>query len=255
MRTKTKTRGLSLLVVAGAVGAVVAACVPAQAPLVPCPRVPFDARVPADASRAAEGLGMSVVTCRGGEYGLVVPGAHERSLEELLVWKRRVEGALFGLGGVTSVGLGVCCEREGEARPFDARGCVRVSLDQGTPASSSLPEAIARLRVDDGDLRVSVSQGLPRVPRCAPSDSACGALPYEGRGCVDAEATRGWTRVTVRTRGGGPCEHDGECVSCNTVCTDYAHRPHECTLELATGLRDAYCGCVEASCRWFELER
>jgi hypothetical protein len=244
------TRGPAVLVVA-----VGLACVPARAPLVPCPRQPLDARVPADVARAAEASGMSLVPCRGGEYALVLPGTRERSLEELLAWKRRADGALLGLDGVTSVGLGACCERVGEGRPFDPRGCVRVSLDQGTPGGPRIPETVARLRTDDGEVRVSISQGPPRAPRCAPSDPACGAQPYEGSGCLDTDATRNWTRVPVRTGGGGPCEHDGDCVSCNTVCTDYVHRPYACTLELATGLRDAYCGCVDGGCRWFELDR
>ncbi len=33
------------------------------------------------------------------------------------------------------------------------------------------------------------------------------------------------------------------------------HRPMACTDEYAGTLRDAYCGCVDGACRWFELDR
>ncbi len=236
------------------------ACVPRgpSAPIVACPPIAFDRRVPADAQRAAQAAGMRVVPCTNGEYGLVLPGARERSLEELAAWQRRASAALVALDGVNAAGFGGCCAILGGdgGAWFDTRGCVRVYLDQGTPAEKRLAETIAKLRDDDADVRVSVTQSPPRVPRCSANDPACGPRPYEGEGCVDLDATRSWSRRVIGLRETkSACTHDGECGACNAVCTDYVHRPFACTDEYATGLRDAYCGCVDGACRWFELER
>ena len=251
----------SVLVV---VAAIAIACVPARGPLVPCAWQTLDPRVAPEVERAANDAGFTLVRCVGAEYGLALPGARASSPDELLAWKRRVGRALLAIDGVEMVGVGACCDG-GDGKPFDPRGCVRVTVDQRSPAATRLAETVRKLHDGDGDgdgdVRVSVAQTYARAPRCAPRDPGCGPLPYEGGGCLDADATRDWTRHVVDARAAGaetlapPCANDGECVSCNTVCTDYTHRPTACTSELSNTLREAYCGCVDGACRWFEIER
>jgi len=231
------------------------ACVPSGPPTVKCPVITFDHSVPAEASSAAAAAALTVVPCEDGGYGLTAPGARRLTPDELLPLKEKLAPEMIGLEGVTSIGVGGCCNVGGA--PFDKEGCIRIDVDRETPAVARVPALVAKVRTAETDIRVSIHQGAPRAPRCQKTDPACGPTPYEGHMCVDADATRDWSRerVTARRTEGqpAPCEHDGECVSCNTICTSYKYRPSACTLELSTRLTKAYCGCIDRGCAWFEM--
>jgi hypothetical protein len=238
-----------------AVIATVVACAPSGAPTIKCPVQAFDGAVPAEAASAAAAAGLTVVTCNEGAYGLKAPGGRRLSPEELVKWKERIAPELMAVDGVTAVGVGGCCIVDGAV--FDEGACLYMHVDRGTPAVARVPTLIAKLRETDGDVRVSIRQGAPREPRCAQSDPACGPVPYGGDACVDAKATHDWSRERVPERRAAsqpsPCTHDGECVTCNTVCTGYKYRPAGCTEELSTRLKKAYCGCIDRGCAWFEM--
>jgi hypothetical protein len=88
--------------------------------------------------------------------------------------------------------------------------------------------------------------------------TSTGSLPEEG--CLGVAVDDGTPAATAlasvlaRVVDEDPAARDvidGECLTCNTVCTSYRARPTTCTLILATSLSDAYCGCLEGACRWF----
>lgn len=231
------------------------ACVPSGPPIVKCPALSFDRSVPPEAASAAAAAGLTVVPCENGAYALTAPGGRAPSSEDLVAVHKQLLPETTTLEGVTTIGIGACCTVGGA--PFDAGGCVRISVDQGTPAVARVPALVAKVRSAEVAVRVSIEQGPPHVPRCARSDPACGPIPYAGNGCVDGDATRDWSRERIRVRSTetqpAPCEHDGECVSCNTVCTSYKYPPHACTEELSTRLKKSYCGCIDRGCAWFEM--
>jgi hypothetical protein len=232
------------------------ACAPSGAPTVKCPARAFDTAVPAEAASAAAASGLTVVTCAGAEYGLTAPGARRLSLDELGKLLERIAPELMAVDGVTAMRLDGCCKVNGAF--FDPGGCIQVDIDQGTPAVARVPTLIAKLRETDGDVRFSILQGAPREPRCAQNDPACGPIPYiYSMACVDADATRDWSRERApETRAASrqsACTHDGDCVTCNTICTGYKYRPSRCTLEFARHLEKAYCGCIDRGCAWFYM--
>jgi hypothetical protein len=95
-------------------------------------------------------------------------------------------------------------------------------------------------------------------PRCAAADPSCGPEPASrlDGACYRPSAER--RRVPLDTPGKGgqqnPCVHDGECLiaGCGNACVNYERRDLTTTCEDPGYLDEAFCGCVEGQCSFFE---
>ena len=106
--------------------------------------------------------------------------------------------------------------------------------------------------------------------RCLPSEPDCGPEPYNGSEDLVVDTLSG---SPYRYRAGakrhafeqsdepleGGCEHDGDCYA-RQVCGECVSRlrvplGRMCALGYQSELDGAFCGCVEARCRWFTQRR
>jgi hypothetical protein len=257
----------SALYVASTFGAslVLVTCEVTRPPVEPCAARPADVSIADEVARAADAAGFDVVPCERGAYGLVRRDTRELTTSDGdLACKEHLADELLALEGVTGVGLNCC--RAVDGRVVSGAGCVAVFLDRGTPAATLLPTVLARrLAVPpcgngDAAVRIAVEQGPARVPRCDAGEPGCGPIAYDlPSACVDLPRTTGWSRRPVARFGPAPrtpltrCTHDGECQTCNAVCTSFRAGSIVCTQEKNNLLRGASCGCLEGRCSWFTL--
>jgi hypothetical protein len=107
------------------------------------------------------------------------------------------------------------------------------------------------------------STSAPFPARCEGGDPACGPEAFSHQ-CLDRagyRAGRQRTPVFGRQRQQEPnCSHDGECIDsgCGYGCLSVRAREDPSIAALClrdpksdAALADAFCGCVEGSCRWF----
>ncbi len=143
-----------------------------------------------------------------------------------------------------------------------AWGSVRASPDGG--AAQHVALSLCRLRREEivalgekqaAELGRSFDLELELVgargPRCESDDPACGPTPYLP---ARAEYRPDRPRILIypfSRDAGAECRWDGECSGgqgCRPWNTDVFIE----TLELRTAQQDAFCGCVEQRCQWFD---
>lgn len=174
------------------------------------------------------------------------------------------------LGGESQVGAGLCCT----ASP---RLCVRVEFPLCASTSAQIEEAFTTAveLQETGPLALGLvieTQGYIG-PRCRADDPACGPMPYNDPPAerlarepdrfalpYDAHLPRRVVTPAPAPRDEAPtparltCGHDGDCVPGCLVWRDRrAGQPAAGVLHGA--LLDAYCGCVEGTCQYFESAR
>jgi hypothetical protein len=161
----------------------------------------------------------------------------------------------FAINGIVAAGgTGLCCiEDKADPGTF----CMPFSLRLCT---TPLPAFIDKLRaiqahddrVSNRALRVSVElQGLTG-PRCEGEASDCGPVPYDADRAPAVPETR--VPVDPLPTDGPACAHDGDCVvnGCGNECDHWTLGGAAGTCPYLTKLADAYCGCVDERCAWFQ---
>ncbi|HEY8432793.1 MAG TPA: hypothetical protein VIL20_30690 [Sandaracinaceae bacterium] len=198
---------------------------------------------PVDAWRASLAeLGVELVECDGGSFGLRWPGASTAD-EALIARAMQVEG-------VIGAGLGTCCvPGAGEGRP---PLCLRVQYRRSATDPVELARALAPLRAEGAGLTVQLDPSGPSGPRCGPDSPHC--LPEAYEGCAATTYRAGAARTVVDIgSAAGACRHDGECMQagCGNDCVAWTLAGGAGTCEAYALDHPVYCGCVEGRCAWF----
>lgn len=176
-------------------------------------------------------------------------GGLKRGSMRLFPGQRRLLATLIALGG---------CSLLASCDPERARD----SAVSAAPAPAPVePEAAPSASA------VAPKKAEPTVQerRCTPDETNCLPELYNGRddmivGTVAGAPYKykpGQKRYPLLNRlaSEGACEHDGDCLA-RLPCTECVSRlsvppSHPCPATYSTELDGAFCGCVEARCRWF----
>lgn len=161
----------------------------------------------------------------------------------------------FAIDGVVGAGgSGLCCI-EDKVDPNDF--CVPFQLRLCTTALPAFIDKIRALQAQDTNvanraMRVLVElQGLTG-PRCEADAPDCGPIPYDSK--VGATPPEQRTPVHPVPADGKACTYDGECVAngCGNECDHWTRGGAAGTCPYLTELTNAFCGCVEERCAWFQ---
>ena len=157
--------------------------------------------------------------------------------------------------GIITVGIGsdtVCCDGGGWLE--EEGGCVTIALAPlcVVPVTELIERIrewqLADLQAAQLRLRVNVSLLGRLEPRCPPGD--CGPVPYT----KDARWEGGVrTMISSQSVDGPRCADDGECFfSEANACLHWTEDYLVDNSPFYPELLNAFCGCVENRCAWFE---
>lgn len=196
--------------------------------------------------------GLRNVACaREQEFGVVLPGGRPPTEALSLQFLEQHRQAIHAIDGVESSGYGVCCE--GAWSSPDVH-CIVIGLRLCSTTASDLFEELTTLQgssAASAGVALKVSVGLVGLlgARCKPEE--CGPVPYRE---TNANAPPIERKLVEAPERAATCEHDGECVAagCGNQCDHWSEVASFGTCEGRPELEEAFCGCVEQQCSWFE---
>ncbi len=178
-----------------------------------------------------------------------------------------------GPGYEGDVGVGLCCSGSPHI-------CVRVEFPLCSTTSAQIEkafsEALERKGARSPALGLAIKTWGYVRPRCTPGEPECRPFPYNNKSAeaLAREPDRftlpydaSLPRRVIAPRSSHPgetstisrsdrftCDHDGDCVPGCLVWHD-RRWPRPMSGALSHALLDAYCGCIEGTCQYFESAR
>lgn len=197
--------------------------------------------------------GLAVVACEEDrEWGVVLPGTKlaDRASAAQFLDAHRAE--LHTLGGIVTSGVGSCCHG-GEWQ--DPNSCIVVGTNACSHHADELIELFRGFQASSDETRDVGFQLLFEIqgwagPRC--EERECGPEPYHAALGAQPSATR--TLLEPAERDDANCSHDGECVitGCGNGCDHWTNTGRAGACEYRDDLKEAFCGCLDRRCVWFE---
>lgn len=161
------------------------------------------------------------------------------------------EVVLRNVGFILDASIEPCCEDDGPS-------CVRVAAQafEFSPeqAATMLAELFAEPAEDCFGIRVDLI-GLD-APRCDRNDALCLPEPYCNPAfnddCPVYAPSADRIPVGADYSTNAACLQDGECTYNALACKGWMEPHQESFPAIELPLHDAFCGCVENACQWFE---
>jgi hypothetical protein len=192
----------------------------------------------------------------GGDYFIEHPGTTLVDTAQGVGEVREASTLWPGADGIIWLGIGSCCEGSDAA-------CITIGVHAYAFSMEDWLETLTHAFPEAEGLCFGLRVRLEGYaePRCEPADPECLPIPvcngHPLRDCCNApDYDPNKARIPVEPElSEGSCEHDGWCytnaggVYCNSIEFPPGAGFTECTDEIS----EAFCGCVDDQCHWFEL--